>query len=185
MKKLLAAVTVLAVSTAQADTIYVDDNGLAYSASIGPISIPVGATGVAGGSTVGDDDSTFIGMNLFNDAASTADVVTIAIDGSTNDAFPILWDSAGHGFDPPGATSVISGVDTQLLTIDFLDAPDGFNPGETFTLQGMDPDGDPGPTGVLTIEMVGVRVTFLFEDGSSWVGEFVDDPAPGAGLVLV
>ena len=69
------------------------------------------------------------------------------------------------------------------LTIDFADAPDGFNPDEGFVLF-VDPDGYPGPSSVAVGTLAGVLVTFTFEDGSTFVGEFVDDPAPGAGLVL-
>lgn len=143
------------------------------------------AVGLGGGFTSGPDSSFFpIDLTFTNDIASTLDIVSILIDGSTADAFPILWDSPGSTTNPAGATSTFSGIDTQFLQIDFLDSPDGFNPGETFTLSEVDPDADPGPIGVSIADLTGVTVTYTFEDLSTWIGEFVDDPAPNAGLVL-
>ena len=142
------------------------------------------ANGTGSGVLPGPDRSFAIDMDLTNDAASTSDVVSIILDGSTNDAFPILWCTIGSVFSPPGATTTAGGVGTQTVTFNFMDAPDGFNPGETLSLVGIDPDGDPGPVGVSIGEMIGVEVTFVYEDGCVYRGVFVDDPRPGAGLVL-
>jgi len=143
------------------------------------------AAGTGAGSLAGPDDSFTIDMTLANSAASTSNVLSILIDGSTASLFPVLWDDAGTPVGPPGAGVSFSGVDTEFLAVNFSDAPDGFNPGESMTLLGMDPDGVPNPVGVLVSELAGVQVTFNFADQSVWKGVFVDDPALGAGLVLV
>jgi hypothetical protein len=143
-----------------------------------------GAVNIGGGVTTGPDNSFSINFTFSNDAGSTSDVTSILLDGSTGSSFPILWDDPGTPGGPPGATVGFAGVDTQLLTISFFDSPDGFNPGESFSLNNVDPDGDPGPASVTIGELEGVEVTFSFEDGSELRGVFVDDPAPGAGLIL-
>jgi hypothetical protein len=144
-----------------------------------------GAVNIGGGVTSGPDNSFAIDFTFSNDAGSTSDVTSILLDGSTGSFFPILWDAPGFPVAPPGATVGFAGVDTQMLTINFADSPDGFNPGESFSLNFVDPDGDPGPDSVAIGDLAGVEVTFSFEDGSEWRGVFVDDPAPGAGLILV
>lgn len=116
-----------------------------------------------------------IDMTLTNAATSTTDLVSFSLDGSTAYAFPILWDDAGTPVDPPGATSTIVGVDTQVLGVSFADSPNGFNPGEAFSLLLMDPDGDPGPAGVSIGEMAGITLTALGRDGSIFTGVFVLD----------
>jgi hypothetical protein len=142
------------------------------------------AATIAGGFTSGPDSSFGINLTFLDGAESDSDIVSIDLDGSTALAFPILWDSAGSVSGPAGATVSIFGIDTQVLTIDFADAPDGFNPGESFSLNGMDPDGDPGPLGVTIGEMIGVQAIFSFRNGDSAAYVFVDDPQDGAGLKL-
>jgi len=150
------------------------------------LALPVTALAipVAGGFTSGPDSSFSINFTFLNDASSTEDITSIVLDGSTGTAFPILWDSLGTAVGPAGATVAFAGEDTQVGTITFGDAPDGFNPGESFALNGVDPDGDPGPVSVTIGQLAGVQVTFNFRDGSSLLTEFVDDPADRAGLVL-
>jgi hypothetical protein len=139
---------------------------------------------VGGGFTSGPDGTFDIDFFFSNDGGSTSDVTSLLIDGTTADAFDVIWDSAWLMSAPPGADVAFAGEDTSLLTVSFTDNADGFNPGESVSI-GLDPDkpGDPG-YGATIWEMIGVEVTFNFEDGSSWRGRFVDDPAEGAGLVL-
>lgn len=151
------------------------------------IMVFIGGTSLAnvgGGVTSGPDNSFNIDFFLSNDPTSISDVTSLSIDGSTADAFTVVWDSYFGLVNPPGATTSVAGVDTTLLTLSFTDNPDGFNPGESMTIE-LDPDKQGFPSyGVIISELIGVEVLFNFEDGSSWLGRFVDDPAPGAGLVL-
>jgi hypothetical protein len=71
--------------------------------------------------------------------------------------------------------------DTRVLTVEFITS---FNPGETFNLGPMDVDGDPSPEVVRVDQLLGVQVLFTFSDNSTALYQFVDDPGPGAGLVL-
>jgi MYXO-CTERM domain-containing protein len=143
-----------------------------------------GAVGIAGAFVEGPWDGWVISITLTDDVLSSEDLVSAAIDGSTATGFPILWDSAGRRSDPDGATSSIAGENTQLLEISFSDSPDGFNPGESFSLSSMDPDGDPGPSGVQVGDLAGVEIRFRFRDGSTLVGELVPDLDAGEGMVF-
>ena len=143
------------------------------------------AAGIGGGAVTGPGTNFFIDITLANEASSTADIVSILLNGSTALEFPILWDAPGTPNGPPGADVSFSGVGTDFLTISFSDDPDGFNPGESMTLQMVDPDGNPGPAGVMVSELAGVQATFSFADDSTWSGVFVESSAPGDGLILV
>jgi hypothetical protein len=143
------------------------------------------AAGTGAGAIAGPDDGFGLDITLTNGITSTSNVSSILINGGTAVEFPVVWDDAGMPNGPAGANVSISGVDTRLLTLNFEDNPDGFNPGESVTLAYMDADGDPLPIGVLVSELVGVQATFRFADGSAWYGIFMDDPAPGAGLMLI
>lgn len=148
-------------------------------------SIPALAVGIGGGMTNGPDDSFNINLNIFNDARSTSDLAGITIDGSTAKAFPLVWDSVLDVSPPPGASVSTLGEDTQLLSFNFTPAPDGFNPGESLSFS-VDPDTIDDPSAGITIrQLIGVQVMFNFTDSSSSLGTFVDNPAPGAGLVVV
>ena len=68
-----------------------------------------------------------------------------------------------------------------MLTIEFITS---FDPGEIFNLGPMDVDGGPTPADVLVSQLLGVEVLFTFSDNSTALYEFVDDPGPGAGLIL-
>lgn len=134
--------------------------------------------------TNGPDSSVFpINLTFENLPASTADITSIVLDGSTGAFFPIVWDSVA----PVGGTAssaLIStlGVDTQVVTFNF--GGDGFNPGENFTLTGVDPDPVGNPDGGVTIgQLLGTTIQFNFTGGGSLIGTFVDNPAEGAGLV--
>lgn len=130
----------------------------------------------------GPIDSFSINLTIENLATSTVDIVSVLLDGSTANAFPILWDSPGFVINPPGATASFAGVDTQMLTINIADTPDGLNPGEALGLVGMDPDGDPGPAGVSVGELAGVRMVFTFRGGGTLEGFFVRDTSPRGGV---
>ena len=132
----------------------------------------------------GPDSDFEIDLQVTNDPSSTSDIVSLVLDGGTATAFPVLWDDAGSAIDPAGATSGISGENSQKLTINFADSPDGFNPTDFFQLIGMDPDGDPGPAGVTVGQLIGVTLTATFRDHSVFVGRFVDDPSEAGGLTL-
>jgi hypothetical protein len=142
------------------------------------------AIGIGGGMTSGPDDSFDIDLFLVNEPLSTSSVTSININGSTATAFPLVWDELFDVTPPPGASVLIAGEDTQLLSFNFTSNPDGFNPGETFSF-GVDPDTVDDPSaGIIISDLIGVEVTFNFEDLSKFVGVFVNDPIPGAGLVL-
>jgi hypothetical protein len=139
---------------------------------------------VGGGFTSGPDGSFNIDLTFFNDGTNTSDITSLLIDGTTADAFVLVWDDAFAVTEPPGADVSFAGLDTSLLTVNFADNLDGFNPGESVSFN-VDPDtvGDPG-FGAIISDLIGVEVTFNFEGGGSWRGVFVDNPAEGAGLVL-
>jgi hypothetical protein len=152
------------------------------------IVVAITATSLAsigGGFTSGPDDSVDIDFFFENSSLSTSDVTSLSIDGSTADAYTVIWDDYWGLIAPAGATVNVTGLDTSLLTLTFIDNPDGFNPGESMKIE-LDPDkiGDPS-FGAIISDMIGVEVLFDFRDGSSWLGTFVDDPDPGAGLILV
>lgn len=143
------------------------------------------AAAIGGGWTSGPNSSFSINFTFENVVGSTSDIVGIQINGATAGGGTIIWDSVGSVTDPAGASSIIGGVDTALLNISFTDNPDGFNPGEQFSLSGIDPDWEGAPSSGITIgDIIGVQVLFLFEDASQLLYAFVDDPEEGAGLVL-
>lgn len=150
------------------------------------VAVSGSAFGSMGGGFTSGPDSTFnIDFFFSNDGTSTSDVTSLAIDGSTADAYTVIWDSYWGLVAPTGANVGVAGVDTSLLTLSFTDAPDGFNPGESMSIE-LDPDKEGYPAYGSTIsDMIGVEVLFTFEDCSTWCGVFVDDPAPDAGLVLM
>lgn len=122
--------------------------------------------------------STFgIDLLLSNDGPGS--ILSLVLDGSTGDAFPILWDSVGT----PGGTAVVNttaGVDTQIVTWTFA----AFGVGDTFNLTGMDPDADPGPSGVTADELAGVTLTATYSDNSIFSGVFMSDPTGRLGPIL-
>jgi hypothetical protein len=136
------------------------------------------AAAVVSGFFQGPDDGFNINLSITNEASSTLDILEIELIGTTGLFFPVLWDSAGTPGGPVGPS--ISGAGTQVLTITFTN----FNPGETFTLTVMDPDGDPVPADVFVSDLIGVQARFTFSDSSTALYSFIDDPAPGAGLML-
>jgi hypothetical protein len=127
-----------------------------------------------------------INITFTNDPFSTEDIIALALDGSTSVTAPIIWDSAGSVVAPVGASILIGGEDTTLLTVTFADDPDGFNPGEFFALNGMDPDFQGGEPSVMFSELVGVTVTVTFRDNSTFQGVFtLEDPEDlSKGLTL-
>lgn len=142
------------------------------------------AVGIGGGMTGGPDNSFAIDLFLVDEPLSTSSVTSIDINGSTATAFPLVWDSVFNLTLPPGASVLIAGEDTQLLSFNFTSNPDGFNPGESFSF-GVDPDTVDDPSaGIIVSDLIGVEVTFNFADLSRFVGVFVNDPSPDAGLVL-
>ena len=143
----------------------------------------VGA-GIGGGLVEGPDGGFSINMVLQNSPASTSDIVSAAIDGTSASPNVFVWDSIFGITVPPGASVTPSGDDTSLLTLTFGDLPDGFNPGESVRFS-LDPDTTSDPSyGAKVSELIGVEVLFGFRDASTWRGVFVDDPAQGAGLIL-
>ena len=147
-----------------------------FVAAVGLIAVCGTASAIPIASAVidGPDNSTTINIRIFNDAASTSDIVSILLDGSAGMGFPVLWDDLGTINGPAGATVATAGVDTQMVTLSFTDNPDGFNPGEQIDLLGVDVDGDPGPADPSVQQLVGVRVHITFEDGTTLWGDFVD-----------
>ena len=152
---------------------------------VGLAPIPALAVGI-GGAT-----AEFGGGNLTltfgNDGLSDQDIVQLVLDGTNAVDFPITWSSAGFPIDPPGANSSIAGEGTPIVTVAFTDdggaEAQGFNPGDDFLLFGV--DADPGVP--VLANLIGVEVTFTFENASTTHGVFQpDDPGnPGAGLTLL
>jgi hypothetical protein len=114
-------------------------------------------------------DLTIVFSNL-TDPLDQLDLVSIVLDGSTAANFPLLWQFAGVPIHPSGAASSIQGQGTQLLAIAFADvgvSSPGFDGGEQFTLLDVDADGEPpGGPAVQVADLVGVTVTYTFEDRS-------------------
>jgi hypothetical protein len=157
---------------------------VAPAALLFALATPAMAIPIVSGEVPGADGDFDIAMIFRNDPASTADIVSIVVDG-TNAAVTggvLVWDSVFDVANPAGATSSFAGVDTSILDVSF--GGDGFNPGEGFFFR-LDPDipGDPS-FGAIVSDLIGTTVIFTFSDLSHRTGTFVDDPAPGAGLVL-
>lgn len=152
-------------------------------AALASISMAAPArAGTGGGAFAGPDDSFQIDLTLRNQSLAGIMVTSIQLDGDFADAFPILWDDSGaSGGSASAALTSITGIDTHQMVMNFSA---GFDPGETFTLTSVDPDGDPGSAGVTVSQLIGVRATFRFSDRSAWTGEFVDDSKPGQGIFL-
>lgn len=151
------------------------------AATLAALATSAQAAGVVNGFVLGPDDSTSVTLKFTNEAGSTLDIKSIRLDGNTA-AIPLIWDGVGpsSGPDQFGQLTFLD-EDTRVLTIEFITA---FNPGEVFTLGPMDVDGDPAPEIVRVDQLLGVRVLFTFSDNSTALYQFIDDPAPGAGLVL-
>jgi hypothetical protein len=149
------------------------------------IALPqLAVANVGGGYTSGPDNAVFpIDFTFFNDSSSTSNIASILIDGSTGAAYPVVWGGFSFGVDPPGGTSGVVGFASGTSTFTLVYS--NFNPGESASIVSVDPDKAGEPSYGATIsDMTGVGALFTFEDGSTWQGVFVDDPAPQAGLVL-
>jgi hypothetical protein len=145
------------------------------------VVLPMNAGVIGDGIVYGPIDGLSIDMVLGHGLGSSADIERISIDGSAALGYPLIWQSAGFAIDPPGSMSTISGEGTHLLVLDYAPA---FTIQDFVLLMGMNPDGEPGPIDVKVGDLVGVRVAFGGKDGSTWVGRFVADSAPGGGLLL-
>jgi hypothetical protein len=155
---------------------------LAATAFGAAIAAPAHAAPLVGGSIFGPDVGTTITLRITNDANSTVNIKSIRLDGNTAVSFPLIWDGVGPSTGPdPSGQLVFLDEDTRVLTIEFTTA---FNPGEVFTLGPMDVDGDPGLEIVQVAQLLGVEVLFTFSDNTTALFEFIDDPGPGAGLIL-
>jgi hypothetical protein len=153
-------------------------------AAIATWAMPAAAAPVVNGFVLGPDDSTSVTLKFTNEASSTLAIKTIRLDGNTADAFALIWDGVGPSTGPDQfGQLVFDGEVSRVLTIEFFGGT-SFDPGEIFTLGPMDVDGDPTPEVVRVDQLLGVEVLFTFSDNSTALYEFIDDPAPGAGLVL-
>ncbi len=167
-------------------------NGMrrAFQATATAAGILLGAgTSLAGpiGIVPGPDNSTTIQMFLTHDPAALTDVQFISVDGTSTAVTGgvLIWDDVFFINDPPGAVSTTppAGVNTSVLTWEFFPVG-GFGPGETFSFT-LEPDNPANPASTIFVsDLVGTRVTFTLRDASTHIGVFVDDPQPGAGLVL-
>jgi hypothetical protein len=139
-----------------------------------------GAHAAITGVVPGPDDGFSIGFIFTNDMA--ADIVSISIDGTPSDP-DLIWDSVFNVGGTADAPSSTDGIDTAVLTGNWLAG--GFQTGETFSFS-VDPDfvGDPSAS-IVVSQLAGTLVSVLFADASIFSGIFVDDPADGAGLMLV
>lgn len=131
------------------------------------------------GSTSGPDDS-FFPIDMFFQNNNAASITQLSIDGSTADAGVIVWDFVGT----PGGTATLSGSsgeDTSVMSFMFS----SFSTGQTFSLSTIDPDFLGAPSSGITIgDLEGTMVTAWFDDQTSFMGVFVDDPRRGKGLIL-
>ena len=152
------------------------------AALVAAITVPAHAAPLVGGAILGPDNGTTIRLQITNDASSTLGIKSIRLDGTTAASFPLIWDGVGPstGPDPFGQITFLN-EDTSVLTIEFVTS---FDPGEIFNLGPMDVDGGPTPADVLVSQLLGVEALFMFSDNSTALYEFVDDPGPGAGLIL-
>lgn len=148
-------------------------------------SLNASAVSIGGGMTPGPGNYFDIKFVLNNDVSSTSNVASLSLNAGTCFAGSIFWDNVGGIVNPPGATSAMEGIYTKNLTFTFADAADGFNPGEVFSLQYVDRYFVDGPHSIMIGQLAGTQATFTFKDMSTWIGEFVDDPNPDAGLMLV
>lgn len=148
------------------------------------ISSAAFADPMAVGYTSGPDNSYSINLYFDNDAASTEDIHSISINGATAVGGTIIWDDFWNVSLPAGAGYAASGLDTSFLGFAFSDNPDGFNPGESFSLS-LDPDWDGSSgSGIHIYDLTGVEVLIGFESSGVLAYKFVDDPAERAGLIL-
>jgi hypothetical protein len=146
------------------------------------ITVPAQAAPIVGGAILGPDNGTTIRLQITNDASSTVGIKSIRLDGTTAASFPLIWDGVGPSSGPdPFGQLVFLDEDTSMLTIEFITS---FDPGEIFNLGPMDVDGGPTPADVLVSQLLGVEVLFTFSDNTTALYEFIDDPGPGAGLIL-
>jgi len=144
--------------------------GLATSASAGVV-----------GSVAGPDGGFSINFSFTN--TGPQDITSLSIDGSTT-ALNLVWDgvpsTSGTNSAPTSGTLSNS---NHLLT--YLWGAGGFVSGNILSFN-IDPD-TPGNSGfgAIVSDLLSVSVSVLFGNGSVFSGKFVDDPAEGAGLMLV
>lgn len=153
------------------------------------LAAEVHAAPVVGGIVQGPKDSTSINMRFFNDSSSTLNIKSIRLDGNTAASVPLIWDGVGTSSGPdPFGSLVFLDEDTRVLTVEFITT---FNPGELFSMDGVDVDGDPTPEVVDVMDLLGVQVLFTFSDDTTALYEFVEDfevvdeSQPGLKLALV
>ena len=148
------------------------------------LAAPISAQAAAAvlGSVAGPDNAFTVSLSFLNDSTSTLDITSLTLDGGSATPVALVWDALATA-NPAGASVSVAGLDTSVVTFTF--GGDGWNPGESFGLYGVDPDavGDPS-YGATVFSLLGTTVTFGFSDNSSAVYSFVDDPADGAGLRL-
>lgn len=126
----------------------------------------------------GPDDTSLINLGFTN--LMNADLTELVLMGATatgaNGA--IIWDSLGTlGGSAVVATS--AGADTDTATFTFT----SFGLNDTFTLSAVDPDAALSAS-VIPLDLIGVTVSALYADLTTELYTFVDDPTPGAGLML-
>lgn len=140
------------------------------------------AAGIVSGSVGGPDSGFAIALSFSNALTSTLNVTSLTLDGSSAILPDLIWGDIVSFTAPAGATVSNSAVGFSLLTFTF--GGDGWNPGEGFGLS-LDPDTVSDPSfGATVSNLTKTRVTFNFSDASSQIFEFIDAPAPDAGLVL-
>lgn len=131
------------------------------------------------GATSGPDTSFSINFAFVNDGGP--DILSLSLDGSTG-LNPVFWDGLGS----PGGTATLastSGEDTTLAVFNFVAG--SFADGDSFTLTGVDPDFVIGSPSVPISGLLGVSVSAVYSNATSFFGTFVDNPDEGAGLILV
>jgi hypothetical protein len=158
---------------------------LIVTLAVGLAPIPALAIGI-GGATAEVLFSDLM-LTFSNDSTFGEDIVEIVLDG-TEAAEWVTWVDLSFGKDdPPGGTSSIAGEDSPVVTIDFTD----FDPGEVFSIFPVFAcifceDADPGNDLPATLaDLIGVEVTFTFEDSSTTQGVFRPDLADPNKLTLV
>jgi hypothetical protein len=145
--------------------------------AIGVAAAPSASAGLLVGYVDGPDSSFDIDISFVNDGFFTS-LTRLVLNGSTATAFPIVWDSVGFVSTFGSIGYSITGLDTQVLTVNTT----GFGWLERLTLNNVDPD-PVGDTegGVTVAQLIGVGVTATFNTLGGQVTEqyaFADNTGP-------
>jgi hypothetical protein len=135
------------------------------------------ANATVSGTVAGPDNSFAIIFNFANDGPE--DILGITVDMSTT-ALNLVF----GGSVPPTGTADAPSTVTNMHTVAMTWLIGGFVAGEDIGFS-ADPDTISDESfGAIVSDLLNTLVTVNFAGGGTFVGKFVDDPAPGAGLTL-